>query len=79
VTEQLPRRRQVLSLSLSAKNANARTVARGLAAQGVELAHGGPLILEWAAAYLEGRARAAQDEADDRLSDAELDALLDDF
>lgn len=78
MAEDLPRRRRVVSLSLSARNADARIVARGLVERDVALTHGGPLILEWAAAYLEGRAAQPIEDASG-ISDDELDALLDDF
>ena len=79
MAEDLPRRRRVVSLSLSAKNAAAQIVARGLVERGVTLTHGGSLILEWAAAYLAGRTMQPPGAEDEGLSEAELDVLLDDF
>lgn len=80
MSEQLPSRRTIISLSLSARNPDALLVAEALAARGVPLGRAGAHILTWAAAYLSGATNAPALPADDLgMDDDELDALLDGF
>lgn len=71
--------RTVISVSVSPRNPDAALVAQALAERGIALTRGGSLILEWAAAYLSGRAAEPPPVAELIISDEELTALLDDF
>jgi hypothetical protein len=81
---ELPHRRIVISLSISAINPDAVIVAEKLAEQGVALAHGGGQILAWAAAYLMGAVSIPnlQESEDDTVFGvlvSDIDACLDAF
>lgn len=70
--------RTILPISLAPGNPDALVVAAALR----EVPHGqrSAAILGWAAAYLQGRAREQPDVIPELgMSEAELDALLDDF
>lgn len=79
VMSALPRRRTVISLSLSATNPDALLVAQMLADQGVGLGRSGGQILAWAAAYLSGATAVPPATAEPIISEEELDQLLEDF
>jgi hypothetical protein len=70
-------RRVVKTISLSPANPDAAVVLAALAA--IPEGEHSKMLLAWAAAYLEGRARAAAADADPALDEAAIDAALDDF
>ncbi len=75
-----PGQRKVVSLSLSPANPNAEIVLHGLKEHQVPQGQRSAKILEWAAAYLSGRANEQPTMLPGfGMSEAELDALLDDF
>jgi hypothetical protein len=71
--------RKVYSLSLSPRNPDAVAVSRALIEREIEPRQRSATILEWAAAYLAGRAMECQISTAPTMSDEELDTLLDDF
>jgi hypothetical protein len=72
--------RKVVSVSISERNADAMLVAERCADLGIPIGRSGRQILAWAALYLSGAtAQAAIETVEPGMSDADLDAALDDF
>ncbi len=73
-------RRTIVSLSLSPANPDAMLVAQALKDQAVPQGQRSAKILEWAAAYLSGKANETPAIIPEiGLSEEEIDGLLDDF
>lgn len=70
--------RLVISLSLSPANPDAARVLAALRTEDIPERRRSAVLLAWLAAYLDGQARS-RTAGDAGLSEAELDALLEDF